>query len=92
MGRRAVALGPPLLFGFLVVALWEIVTVGAGVPTVLMPPPSSVAARFASAWPVLAADFVQTFVKAALPGYSSATSPGSASRSSPTGCRCCGGA
>lgn len=69
MGRRAVALGPPLLFGFLVVALWEIVTVGAGVPTVLMPPPSSVAARFASAWPVLAADFVQTFVKAALPGY-----------------------
>ncbi len=69
MGRRVVALGPPLLFGFLVVALWEIVTVGAGVPTVLMPPPSSVAARFASAWPVLAADFVQTFVKAALPGY-----------------------
>lgn len=69
IGRRVVALGPPLLFGFLVVALWEIVTVGAGVPTVLMPPPSSVAARFASAWPVLAADFVQTFVKAALPGY-----------------------
>ncbi|MGC5779782.1 ABC transporter permease [Methylobacterium sp. NFXW15] len=69
VGRRVVALGPPLLFGFLVVALWEIVTVGAGVPTVLMPPPSSVAARFASAWPVLAADFVQTFVKAALPGY-----------------------
>lgn len=69
IGRRVVALGPPLLFGFLVVALWEIVTVGAGVPKVLMPPPSSVAARFASAWPVLAADFVQTFVKAALPGY-----------------------
>ncbi len=68
-GQRAAGLAVPLLFGLLVVALWEIVTVGAGVPAVLMPPPSSVAARFATAWPTLAADFVQTFLKAALPGY-----------------------
>lgn len=67
--RRAAALAVPVLFGLLVLALWEIVTVGAGVPSVLMPPPSSIAARFATAWPTLAADFVQTFVKAALPGY-----------------------
>lgn len=67
--RKAAGFAVPVLFGLLVVALWEIVTVGAGVPAVLMPPPSAVAARFASAWPTLAADFVQTFVKAALPGY-----------------------
>jgi hypothetical protein len=39
------------------------------VPAVLMPPPSAVAARFATALPVLGADFVQTCLKSALPGY-----------------------
>ncbi|MBB3904054.1 NitT/TauT family transport system permease protein [Methylobacterium brachythecii] len=63
------ALAVPLLVGFLLVVLWELITVGAGVPAVLMPPPSMVAARFGGALPVLAADFVQTFVKSALPGY-----------------------
>ncbi|MCJ2014731.1 ABC transporter permease [Methylobacterium sp. J-076] len=69
VARRAAGLAVPVLFGLLVLALWEIVTVGAGVPAVLMPPPSAVAVRFATAGPTLAADFVQTFVKAALPGY-----------------------
>ena len=67
--RRTARLSVPLLFGFLVLVLWEAIVVGAGVPAVLMPAPSSVAARFASALPMLGADLVQTFVKAALPGY-----------------------
>lgn len=67
--RRAAALAVPLLFGFLVLVLWEVVTVGAGVPMVLMPPPSAVAARFSTALPTLGADLVQTFLKATLAGY-----------------------
>ena len=58
-GRRLVRLA----------VLWEVVVVGAGVPAVLMPPPSAVVARFATALPVLGADFVQTCLKSALPGY-----------------------
>ncbi|CAO4196185.1 ABC transporter permease [Methylorubrum extorquens] len=68
-GRRLVRLAVPLLFGVLVLVLWEVVVVGAGVPAVLMPPPSAVAARFVTALPVLGADFVQTCLKSALPGY-----------------------
>ncbi|KQP97073.1 ATP-binding protein of ABC family transporter [Methylorubrum extorquens] len=68
-GRRLVRLAVPLLFGVLVLVLWEVVVVGAGVPAVLMPPPSAIAARFATALPVLGADFVQTCLKSALPGY-----------------------
>ncbi|WP_342147965.1 ABC transporter permease [Methylorubrum sp. SB2] len=67
--RRAVGLALPLLFGLLVLVTWETVVVGAGVPAVLMPPPSAVAMRFAAAGPTLAADFVQTCLKSALPGY-----------------------
>ena len=69
LARRAAALSVPFLFGFLLIVLWEAVTVGAGVPVVLMPPPSMVAARFATSLPVLGADFVQTCLKSALPGY-----------------------
>ncbi|MFC5564230.1 ABC transporter permease [Methylobacterium aerolatum] len=69
LARQAVFLAVPALFGLLVLALWELVTVGAGVPAVLMPPPSAIAVRFVQGGPTLAADFVQTFVKAALPGY-----------------------
>jgi NitT/TauT family transport system permease protein len=67
--QRAAGLAVPVLFGLLLVGLWEIVTVGAGVPRVLMPPPSAIAARVATSLPTLGADLVQTFVKAALPGY-----------------------
>jgi len=42
---------------------------GFGVPSVLMPAPSAIAVRFASALPVLGDDFVQTFVRGVLSGY-----------------------
>ena len=67
--RRVIGLTVPLLFGFLVLVLWEAITVGAGVPAVLMPSPSRIAMRFVGALPTLGADLIQTFVKAALPGY-----------------------
>lgn len=67
--RRAAALAVPLLFGALILTLWEIITIGAGVPAVLMPAPSAVAARFAAALPTLGADVEQTFFKGALAGF-----------------------
>jgi NitT/TauT family transport system permease protein len=49
--------------------LWEVLIVGFGVPLVLMPPPSAIAARFVASIPTLAADFWQTFVKSVLTGW-----------------------
>ena len=59
----------PLLFGAAILVVWETVTRGAGVPSVLLPPPSSIWARITSSIPTLAADFQQTFLKAVLAGY-----------------------
>jgi NitT/TauT family transport system permease protein len=59
----------PIVFGLALLVLWEVVTRGANVPPVLLPPPSSIWARLTSEVPTLWADFVQTFVKSVLPGY-----------------------
>ena len=62
-------LGVPALFGLWILILWEAVTRGAGVPFVLLPPPSAIGARFMESIPILGADFVQTVLKAVLFGY-----------------------
>ena len=59
----------PLLFGALLLAVWQLVCVGYHVPSVLLPPPTAIAAAFASHLPTLGADFVQTVARAVLPGY-----------------------
>ncbi|MGY4303354.1 NitT/TauT family transport system permease protein [Bradyrhizobium sp. USDA 4369] len=59
----------PLLFGLTLVFLWEVICVGLKVPTVLLPAPSLILARLFASLPVLGADFVQTFVRAAVPGW-----------------------
>ncbi|CAN5431457.1 ABC transporter permease [soil metagenome] len=59
----------PMLFGAVVFYLWEVLVRGFGVPTVLLPAPSAAAAKFASSLPILADDFVQTFVRGVLIGY-----------------------
>jgi len=69
IARRAAALAAPTLFGAFLFFLWEVIVVGAGVPAVLLPAPSAVAARFAASLPTLGADFRQTFVKGVLSGY-----------------------
>jgi NitT/TauT family transport system permease protein len=67
--RRLLDLGVALAFGAFVLFLWEVATVGFGVPPVLMPSPSAIGAAFAASVPVLWADFVQTFLHAVLIGW-----------------------
>ena len=66
--RRLTELVPPLLFGFGVLALWELGVRAANVPSIILPPPSAIAARFVVSIPTLAADFWQT-IKGVLAGY-----------------------
>ncbi len=67
--RRALNLAVPLLFGAVVFYLWEILVRAFGVSPVIMPAPSAAAARFASSLPILASDFMQTFIRGVLIGY-----------------------
>ncbi|MBZ9656168.1 ABC transporter permease [Phyllobacterium lublinensis] len=67
--QRLANLALPVLFGAWLLILWEITVRGFSVPTILLPPPSMIAARIASSVPTLWADFQQTFLKAAIAGY-----------------------
>ncbi|CCF20255.1 putative nitrate/sulfonate ABC transporter, permease protein [Pseudorhizobium banfieldiae] len=59
----------PAIFGAWVLILWESITRGAGVPFILLPPPSAIWDRIVSSVPILAADVRQTIFKAVLFGY-----------------------
>jgi len=67
--RRAQRLVVPAIFGISLLVLWEGITRGANVPTVLLPPPSMIGERFAASTGILWADFKQTFLQAVLIGY-----------------------
>jgi NitT/TauT family transport system permease protein len=67
--RRLNDVAIPLVFGAVVIYLWEVTVRGFGVPSVLMPSPSATAVRFAASLPTLGEDFVQTFVRGVLSGY-----------------------
>jgi NitT/TauT family transport system permease protein len=67
--RRLARLAAPVIFGLTVVWLWEVVVRGADVPRVILPAPSSIAARFAAETSTLWIDFVQTCLKGALAGF-----------------------
>jgi NitT/TauT family transport system permease protein len=67
--RRIVDLLIPFLFGATILFLWEVITVGANVPHVLMPAPSAIGARFAVSLTILSEDFVQTVLRAVIPGW-----------------------
>ena len=66
---RLMRLAIPLCFGATLLFLWEVVTVGAQAPAVLLPPPSMIGARLAGSTAILWADFQQTFLRAVLIGY-----------------------
>ncbi len=66
---RAISLLIPVLFGVWLLILWQLITTGFKVPTVLLPPPSAIGVRFANSLPTLWADFQQTFLKAVVFGY-----------------------
>jgi len=59
----------PVVFGLLVLWIWQVSCVGFAVPRVLLPPPSAIVAAVASHAATLAADFRQTVLRAVLPGY-----------------------
>lgn len=59
----------PMVFGAFLFVLWEVITIGCGVPMVLLPAPSQIAARFAGSLPILGEDFVQTVLRAVIPGW-----------------------
>ncbi|WP_127522775.1 ABC transporter permease [Mesorhizobium sp. Z1-4] len=65
----AIRLIVPALFGIWILIMWEAIVRGAGVPFVLLPPPSAIGARLANSIPILAADVNQTIFKAVLSGY-----------------------
>ena len=65
---RIAAAAVPLIFGATLLFWWEMIVRGLGVPAVILPPPSAIAARLVAAPGVLAADFVQT-MRGLLVGY-----------------------
>jgi NitT/TauT family transport system permease protein len=62
-------LATPLAFGVLVLVIWQLVCVGYGVPTVLLPPPTAIATAIGRHLPTLGADFRQTVLRSVLPGW-----------------------
>ena len=69
MMNFTVGLIVPFLFGATLIYLWEMLTVGLGVPKVLLPPPHLIAIAVAKSTAILWDDFQQTFLKAVLAGY-----------------------
>jgi len=65
----AINLAIPFLFGAALLMLWEGITRGFDVPTVLLPPPSMIWDRITNSVPILWADFKQTYLKAVITGY-----------------------
>ena len=61
-------LAPALCF-VLVVYVWEAATILYAIPRILLPAPSAIGARLVQQWPTLEADFVQTVIRAAIPGW-----------------------
>ena len=68
-GHRVGRLAVPAIFGVTILVVWEGLVRGLGVPSVILPPPTAIAAAIAGNVPTLWADFLQTFVKGALSGY-----------------------
>jgi NitT/TauT family transport system permease protein len=59
----------PAIFGAWILILWEAATRGAGIPFILLPPPSAIGLRIAGSLAILWADVQQTIFKAVLFGY-----------------------
>ena len=59
----------PTIFGIGVLAAWEVYVHASAIPVVLLPSPSEIATKFAATLPTLAADFVQTILRAVIPGW-----------------------
>jgi NitT/TauT family transport system permease protein len=69
-------LAVPALFGLTLLFLWEVVVKTFGVPLVLLPAPSDIGAKLITSLPTLGADFVQTFLRAVIPGWVTGSAAG----------------
>jgi NitT/TauT family transport system permease protein len=74
--KRLNSLAVPALFGVTLLFLWEFVVKGFGIPLVLLPAPSDIWAKLITSLPVLREDFVQTFLRAVLPGWAAGSLAG----------------
>jgi len=59
----------PAIFGAGVIAAWEVYVHASNIPVVLLPSPSEIAAKFVNSLSILGADFVQTILRAVIPGW-----------------------
>jgi NitT/TauT family transport system permease protein len=69
MRWRADDIVAPALFGIAVLIAWEFIVKYFNVPLVLLPAPSDIWAKLVTSLPTLKADFVQTFIRAVIPGW-----------------------
>ena len=60
---------PALLFICWGLYLWQTLVVGLGVPVVILPAPTHIATTFIARLDTLGQDFVQTYIRSAVPGY-----------------------
>ncbi len=68
-GGRVISLVVPALFGMWLLYLWQVITTGFQIPSVLLPSPSLIWAAIMGNGDILAGDFYQTFVKSVLSGF-----------------------
>ena len=66
---RAFRIATPVVFGVLVLWLWQLACVGYQIPFILLPPPSNIGVAIATHIPMLAADFRQTVLRSVIPGW-----------------------
>ena len=59
----------PAIFGLGVIAAWEAYVHASAIPVVLLPSPSEIATKFVASLSTLKADFVQTILRAVIPGW-----------------------
>ena len=59
----------PAVFGITLLFLWQLIVKGFGIPAVLLPAPSDIWTKLIASLPILRDDFIQTFMRAVLPGW-----------------------
>jgi len=67
--NNALKLLVPTLFGVWLLFLWQMITTGFQIPSVLLPSPAQIGRAIAGNTDILAADFYQTYVKSVLSGF-----------------------
>jgi len=66
---RLINIAIPIIFGLLLVYLWQAMVIGFAVPKVLLPAPTAIAAAIGAGTAMLWDDFAQTFLKSVLAGF-----------------------